>query len=227
MHSRTTAQEILQTSPASDSTTGSPDSAPAARSKASARVLRQGAPRDKDHRLRTRRRCRCSRAASSRSATPTARRRRPPGWKPHPMQGWSPDFIAKLTGDAVASKAISQVLRIAKPDASSAARTSPRRKASSSASPPAERSPARCNCRRGAEGLHDPVHAARHRRALPQHASVRRCVRRHDRRGVGDRTFNARLHPGAAKAMIPSDDHRRTTFARDQPLLRVKRHSSM
>jgi cysteine synthase A len=35
-----------------------------------------------------------------------------PSWKPHPMQGWSPDFIAKLTGDAVASKAISEVLRI-------------------------------------------------------------------------------------------------------------------
>src|ERR1700760_4362591 len=24
-----------------------------------------------------------------------------PAWKPHPMQGWSPDFIPKLTGDAV------------------------------------------------------------------------------------------------------------------------------
>jgi cysteine synthase len=40
-----------------------------------------------------------------------------PSWKPHPLQGWSPDFIAKLTGDAVASKAISQVLRIANADA--------------------------------------------------------------------------------------------------------------
>jgi cysteine synthase len=40
-----------------------------------------------------------------------------PSWKPHPMQGWSPDFIAKLTGDAVASKAISQVIRIAGPEA--------------------------------------------------------------------------------------------------------------
>jgi cysteine synthase len=35
-----------------------------------------------------------------------------PSWKPHPQQGWSPDFIAKLAGDAVDSKAISQVLRI-------------------------------------------------------------------------------------------------------------------
>jgi cysteine synthase A len=35
-----------------------------------------------------------------------------PSWKPHPLQGWSPDFIAKLAGDAVETKAISQVLRI-------------------------------------------------------------------------------------------------------------------
>src|ERR1041384_3407204 len=26
-----------------------------------------------------------------------------PAWNPHPLQGWSPDFIPKLTGDAVAS----------------------------------------------------------------------------------------------------------------------------
>ncbi len=35
-----------------------------------------------------------------------------PSWKPHPMQGWSPDFVAKLAGDAVASTAISRILRI-------------------------------------------------------------------------------------------------------------------
>ena len=40
-----------------------------------------------------------------------------PAWKPHPMQGWSPDFIAKLAEDAVVTKAIDQVLRIANPDA--------------------------------------------------------------------------------------------------------------
>jgi cysteine synthase A len=40
-----------------------------------------------------------------------------PAWKPHPMQGWSPDFIAKLAGDAVEMKVIDQVLRIANPDA--------------------------------------------------------------------------------------------------------------
>lgn len=40
-----------------------------------------------------------------------------PSWKPHPMQGWSPDFIAKLAGDAVASKAISEVVQIQNADA--------------------------------------------------------------------------------------------------------------
>jgi cysteine synthase A len=38
-------------------------------------------------------------------------------FKPHPMQGWSPDFIPKLTSDAVATGRISQLLTIAAPDA--------------------------------------------------------------------------------------------------------------
>ena len=40
-----------------------------------------------------------------------------PSWKPHPMQGWAPDFIPKLLGDAVDSGTIHKVLRIAGPDA--------------------------------------------------------------------------------------------------------------
>jgi cysteine synthase A len=38
-------------------------------------------------------------------------------WKPHPMQGWSPDFIPKLTGDVVATGVIDQILRIPGADA--------------------------------------------------------------------------------------------------------------
>src|SRR6476619_4970602 len=33
-----------------------------------------------------------------------------PVWKPHPMQGWSPDFIPKLTGDAVDLGVIHKIL---------------------------------------------------------------------------------------------------------------------
>ena len=38
-------------------------------------------------------------------------------WKPHPFQGWSPDFIPKITGDAVAANLIDEILTIAGPDA--------------------------------------------------------------------------------------------------------------
>jgi cysteine synthase A len=40
-----------------------------------------------------------------------------PAWKPHPMQGWAPDFVPKLTGEAVDAHLIDQVLTIAGPDA--------------------------------------------------------------------------------------------------------------
>ncbi|MEO8812382.1 MAG: PLP-dependent cysteine synthase family protein [Caulobacteraceae bacterium] len=40
-----------------------------------------------------------------------------PAWKPHPVQGWTPDFIPKLTGDAVDMNYIDQVLSITGADA--------------------------------------------------------------------------------------------------------------
>jgi cysteine synthase len=40
-----------------------------------------------------------------------------PAFKPHPMQGWAPDFIPKLLGDVVESGQINKILRIAGPDA--------------------------------------------------------------------------------------------------------------
>jgi cysteine synthase A len=40
-----------------------------------------------------------------------------PAWKPHPMQGWTPDFIPKLTGEAVDAKLIDRLERIPGPDA--------------------------------------------------------------------------------------------------------------
>src|SRR3984885_9552062 len=41
----------------------------------------------------------------------------PPSFKPHPMQGWTPDFIPKLTGDAADMKLIDRILPISGPDA--------------------------------------------------------------------------------------------------------------
>lgn len=40
-----------------------------------------------------------------------------PEFKPHPMQGWTPDFIPKLTGDAVMMKVIDRILPVAGADA--------------------------------------------------------------------------------------------------------------
>ncbi|MFL5598946.1 MAG: cysteine synthase A [Gemmatimonadaceae bacterium] len=37
---------------------------------------------------------------------------RHPAWKPHPIQGWSPDFIPKLTGDAVDMDLVDRVITI-------------------------------------------------------------------------------------------------------------------
>ena len=46
--------------------------------------------------------------------TPASRH---PSWKPHPIQGWSPDFIPKLTGDAIDAGYVDRVITIAAPDA--------------------------------------------------------------------------------------------------------------
>ncbi len=40
-----------------------------------------------------------------------------PSFKPHPMQGWTPDFIPKLTGDAVDLNLMDRLLHIAGPEA--------------------------------------------------------------------------------------------------------------
>jgi cysteine synthase A len=40
-----------------------------------------------------------------------------PAFKPHPMQGWSPDFIPKITADAVDEGLISRIITVAGPEA--------------------------------------------------------------------------------------------------------------
>ena len=46
--------------------------------------------------------------------TPASRH---PSWKPHPIQGWSPDFIPKLTSDAIDAKLVDRVITVSGPDA--------------------------------------------------------------------------------------------------------------
>jgi cysteine synthase len=42
---------------------------------------------------------------------------RHPAWKPHPIQGWSPDFLPKLAGDAVEAGQVHQVITVSTPEA--------------------------------------------------------------------------------------------------------------
>src|SRR5829696_3010164 len=46
--------------------------------------------------------------------TPASRH---PAWKPHPIQGWSPDFIPKLTSDAVDAGLVDRVITVPAPEA--------------------------------------------------------------------------------------------------------------
>ena len=39
-----------------------------------------------------------------------------PAWKPHPFQGWSPDFIPWITSEAVTEKLFDQIVPVAPPD---------------------------------------------------------------------------------------------------------------
>ncbi len=48
------------------------------------------------------------------SGSPTARHL---AWKPHPIQGWSPDFIPKLTSDAVGMDLVDRVIPVTGADA--------------------------------------------------------------------------------------------------------------
>jgi cysteine synthase A len=51
--------------------------------------------------------------------SPSARH---PSWKPHPIQGWSPDFIPKLTGDAIDAGLVNRVITVTAPEAMKASR---------------------------------------------------------------------------------------------------------
>ena len=117
MHSRTTAREIL------DDFAGGPldywvtGFGTGGTLKGVARVLAKERPETKI--------VVCEPAEAPMLTSGGAQARKPDGspasahaaWKPHPMQGWSPDFIPKLTGDAVDMKVIHRILTIPNPDA--------------------------------------------------------------------------------------------------------------
>jgi len=116
MHSRTTAQEILADFPNGELDYWVTGYGTGGTLKGVSRVLREKSPKTKI--------VLCEPAdaalvashepqAFNADGTPAAGH---PAWKPHPMQGWTPDFIAKLTNDAVAAKHVDQLLPIPGPE---------------------------------------------------------------------------------------------------------------
>ena len=60
-----------------------------------------------------------SKQARNTDGSPASRH---PAWKPHPIQGWSPDFIPKLTADALDAGNVDRVVTVAGADAMKASR---------------------------------------------------------------------------------------------------------
>ena len=115
-----------------------------------------------------------------------------PAFKPHPMQGWTPDFIPKLTADAVAMKVIDRIIPIPGAEAIALrrrARAQGRHLRRHHRRRDLRRSAARVRGR--AEGCQHPLHAARYRRALSEHAAVRQRAGGHDAGGAGNLPLDA------------------------------------
>ena len=115
-----------------------------------------------------------------------------PMFRPHPVQGWSPDFIPRLTGDAIEGGLIDAIQPVS---GAECAAPGPRARA---AGGHLLRHLRRCDAGRGArghqdrpEGQPDPLHGSRYRRALPLDAAVRGDRAGDGRRGTGDLELDA------------------------------------
>ena len=117
MHSRTTAQEILRDFEGEALDYWVTGYGTGGTLKGVGRVLREKRP---DTKIIV-----CEPADAQLLASGAAQARNPdgspaqghPAWKPHPMQGWTPDFIPKITGEAADAHLIDQLLPIAGADA--------------------------------------------------------------------------------------------------------------
>ncbi|HEY3951047.1 cysteine synthase A [Phenylobacterium sp.] len=116
-HSKTTAEEILADFPNGELDYWVTGYGTGGTLKGVARVLREKSPKTKI--------VVCEPTDAALISSGEAQARHPdgtpaaghPAWKPHPMQGWTPDFIPKLTGDAVDAHLFDQVVQVAGPEA--------------------------------------------------------------------------------------------------------------
>ena len=118
-----------------------------------------------------------------------------PAFKPHPMQGWTPDFIPKITSDAVAMKVIHKLIPIpgrrSDPHEQRARHQGRHLRRHHLRRYLCGRAADRC---RSPEGRQHSCHAARYRRALPVNTAVCQHPGRHD----SGRSRNLTLDPERA-----------------------------
>ena len=114
MHSRTTAREIIDDFKDEKLDYWVTGFGTGGTLKGVARVFEKEMPEHQDRACASRPKRRCSPAAQPQERNEDGTPAKPqPAFKPHPMQGWSPDFIPKLTGDAVDMKVIDRIITIA------------------------------------------------------------------------------------------------------------------
>ena len=116
-----------------------------------------------------------------------------PAFKPHPMQGWTPDFIPKDHGRCGGDEGHRQAHCCA------GLRGDPNEQRAGDQGRHFRRHHVGRYIRRGVEsvcrgtkGRHHSRDATRHRRTLPVHAVVRQCAGRHDAGGSDHLTLDAR-----------------------------------
>ena len=90
-----------------------------------------------------------------------------PAFEPHPIQGWTPDFIPYVLQEAIDASLYDEVMPIAGAEGIKWAKALAQKEGIfTGISGGSRRSPWRARSPNGAGRLGDPLHAARHRRAL-------------------------------------------------------------
>lgn len=117
MHSRTTAAEILQDFPAGSLDYWVTGYGTGGTLKGVSRVLRQQSPKTRVVVCEPELAPLLSSGSEQQRQADGSPAATHPAFQPHPMQGWTPDFISKLTDDAIQAKGVDQLLKIAGPEA--------------------------------------------------------------------------------------------------------------
>ena len=186
------------------------------------RVLRRERPGRADRALRAGERGRSSATGARRSAIPDGSPAAShPAFEPHPIQGWTPDFIPDVLQEAIDAKLFDEVVPVvrrrghqmgegARPEGGDLHRHLRRLDLRRGA-------PHR---RAGAGRLGHPLHASRHRRTLHDDAAVRRHRSRDERGGDGAVALDA---VGAVRS--PHEARKRQPDERTPPDARAGRET--